>query len=197
MISQPYLHRSELVKTCFLYGNRWISWCLMRIAELFERSVSWNKCLVDYLGDCPIHCLKVTMWFSVPPDWRWPVTATFNAILSTSRHPALVQWCRRSLIVSLVVVFLPWKKSVKLWFSLDIWFRREIGLWSRSSPTRNSYCLIHEGWEKNFGALAMINWKTQDWVNFIRNDRDNKIDTFFLDHFAYCTCLLIGQLLEK
>jgi len=40
----------------------------MRITEILERSVSWDNRFVDFLGDCSIHCLTVTMCFSVLTD---------------------------------------------------------------------------------------------------------------------------------
>jgi len=33
----------------------------MRITEILEGSASWNKRLMDLLGDCSEHCLTITM----------------------------------------------------------------------------------------------------------------------------------------
>ena len=59
-------------KICILYGSRWRSWCIMRITELL-RSISWDKRLVDFVGDWSKHCLTVIMWFSVLTDRGRPL----------------------------------------------------------------------------------------------------------------------------
>jgi len=56
-------------KICVLCGrNRWISWCIMGIAQLLARSVACDIRLVNLLGDCSKHCLTATMWFPVLTD---------------------------------------------------------------------------------------------------------------------------------
>jgi len=68
-------------KIFILYGNRWRFWCFMRTGEL-ERSVSWDKRLVDILGDCCKHYLRVNDLIFCP-DWPWPSIAIYNVI-----HPS-------------------------------------------------------------------------------------------------------------
>ena len=74
-------------KICILYGNRWRSWCIMRMTELLERSVSWDRRPPWRHLQTLSHRYDVIFF----PDWRWPATATVNAILYTSRLPEFVE----------------------------------------------------------------------------------------------------------
>ena len=58
-------------KICFSYWNKWRSWCIMRITELLEISVSWNKYILDFVRDCSQHCLGDDVIFC--PDCGRPL----------------------------------------------------------------------------------------------------------------------------
>jgi len=48
------------IKNMHLIQKKLISWCIMHITEVFEKSVSWDKSLVDF-RDSSKHCLTVIM----------------------------------------------------------------------------------------------------------------------------------------
>jgi len=63
----PKACHSALFASVWSYGNRWRSWCIVRITEL-GWSVSWDKRLVILLGNCSKYFLTLTLRYSVL-DW--------------------------------------------------------------------------------------------------------------------------------
>jgi len=121
-VAQPYFHRSFSCRVCILYGNRWRSWCIMLINELFERSVCWDKRLAHFLGDCSKRCFTVTMWFSVLIDRGRQLRPLMLSISAWKVYP----------------------------MRLANWFRREMDLFNLGSLLHGmSCCLVHWSWEIN------------------------------------------------
>ena len=92
-------------KICILYGSTSRSWFMMRVTELLERSVSWDKRLVDFLGDCSKDCLTVSVLFSVLTDRGRPL----RPLMVSSTFPIFLILSKRRFIVRLVGAFLPGK----------------------------------------------------------------------------------------
>ena len=88
-VSQPYLNRSEVVKSVFCRKQINI---LVHCAHILS---AWNVCRLRQTSCGFPWWLLQTLSHRhneiFCPDWPWPATATFNGTLYTSRLPEFVQ----------------------------------------------------------------------------------------------------------
>ena len=92
-------------RICILYRNMRRSWCIILITDVLDRSVSWDKRLVDFLGDIAKCSLILSMLGSVLADLSHPLWPLFLSWIL----PVSLNLFKRRRIVTLVRALLSGK----------------------------------------------------------------------------------------
>ena len=130
--------RSEVYKVCILYGNKWRSWCIMRITELFEGSNSQDKRFVDFTlsvvsrSRCDFLC-----WLTV--------SGHCELFMLACRLPVSLNLSRKRFVVKLIGAFLPGKslRNCRWVWTTDLFTEYNLDPLLHGT----SCCLIHWSWE--------------------------------------------------